>query len=256
MIKSREESLTEYDRSMISNILDLKDISAKEIMVPRVDVIGINLGMEMAEVLKIVDQNGRSRLPVYKDNIDNICGILHTKDLFKYAIKKQGFDLSKVLREPFFIPESKNIYELLIELKEKKNHMAIVVDEYGGMSGIVSFEDIIEMIVGEINDEFDKVSEEFVKVADGKYVVEGRMPLEELNEKIGSEFYEDNIDTLGGLIFMIFGKIPVKNEKIEYKNYLFTIESISGRKIKKVKIEAISASQTLTSTNEVTDYEK
>jgi magnesium and cobalt transporter len=249
VIKNQDGKLDDYEKTMIMNILELKNISAKEVMVPRVDVIGININMEMPEIIKIVDQNGRSRLPVYNDNIDNICGILHTKDLFKYFVKKQGFDISKILREPFFIPESKNIYELLVELKEKKNHIAIVVDEYGGMSGIVSFEDIIEMIVGDINDEFDKVTEEVVKISDGRYIVEGRIALDELNEKIGSDFFEEDIDTLGGLIFMIFGKIPVKNEKIEYKNYLFTIESISGRKIKKVRIETINA-------GDVKDYEK
>ena len=249
VIKQQEENLKDYEKNMIMNILELKEFTAKEIMVPRVDVIGINLNLEIPDIIKIADQCGRSRLPVFKDNMDNICGILHTKDLFKYINKKQGFDLGKIVREPFFIPESKNVYELLSEIKEKKNHIAIVVDEYGGMSGIVSFEDIIELIVGEINDEFDKVTEEFVKLEEGKYLVEGRMSLEELNENIGSNFNEEDIDTVGGLIFMIFGKIPVKNEKMEYKNYMFTIESISGRKIKKVRIESVNS-------GEATVYEK
>jgi magnesium and cobalt transporter len=243
IFKENEDKLSENDRKMILNILELKDITAKEIMVPRVDVISISVKMELSEIIKIVDLEGRSRLPVYDENIDNILGILHTKDLFKYYAKKQVFDLSKILREPFFIPESKCINELLTELIEKKNHLAIVVDEYGGMSGIVSFEDIIERIVGEIQDEFDKESEELLKLSDGKYIAEGRINLDELNRKIGSNFNEENIDTLGGLLFMIFGKIPVKNDKIQYKNYLFTIESISVRKIKKVKIEILESKE-------------
>jgi magnesium and cobalt transporter len=238
-IKNVEESLDEYDIKMVFNVLGLKDFAVKEIMVPRVDVVSININAEINEIVKIVDENGRSRLPVYNDNLDNIVGVLHSKDLLKYIINKQTFNLSKIIREPFFVPESKNIKDLLVELREKKTHLAIVVDEYGGMAGIVCFEDIIERIVGEIQDEFDNEVEEFIQVDEKKFMVDPRISLEDLNSKLGSDFHENEIDTLGGLIFMIFGKIPSKNDKIEYNNYLFTIESISGRKIKRVKIEAL-----------------
>jgi len=239
-IKNVESSLTDYDKKMVLNILDLKNYTVKEIMVPRVDVVSINIKSEVTEIMKIVDENGRSRLPVYDDNLDNIVGVLHAKDLIKYFLKKQNFDLSKIIRFPFFVPESKNIKDLLVELKERKTHLAIVVDEYGGMAGIVCFEDIIEKIVGDINDEFDKDVEEFIIIGENKYLVDPRITLDELNLKLGASFEADEIDTLGGLIFIIFGKIPSKNDKIEYNNYLFTIESISGRKIKKVKIETLN----------------
>jgi magnesium and cobalt transporter len=242
-IKNVEENLNEYDKKMVFNILELKEITVKEIMVPRVDVVSINIKSEIDEIIKCVDECGRSRLPVYDDNLDNIVGILHAKDLLKYFIKKQGFDITKIIREPFFVPESKNIRDMLVELREKKTHIAIIVDEYGGMAGIVCFEDILERIVGEIQDEFDKEVDEFIKIEENKFLVDPRISLTELNSRLGSEFEEEEIDTLGGLIFMIFGRIPNKNDKIEYKNYLFTIESISGRKIKKVKIETLQLNE-------------
>lgn len=239
IVKKYETTINDYDKKMIMNILNLSSITVKEIMVPRVDVVSIDKNVEIAEIIKIVDEKGRTRLPVYEENLDNIVGVLHSKDLLKYFTKKVEFDLSKIIRSPLFVPEAKNINDLLAELREKKTHLAVVVDEFGGMSGIVCLEDIIERIVGEIQDEFDKETEDIIKIEEGKYLVNPRITLEELNDEIGTDFEEDEIDTLGGLIFMILGKIPTKNDKIEYKNYLFTIEAISGRKLKKIKLEII-----------------
>ena len=188
----------------------------------------------------IVNEKGYSRLPVYDKNIDNIIGILHTKDIFKYFNKESYFDIQKLIRVPIFVPESKMINDLLLELREKKNHLAIVVDEYGGMAGIVCLEDRIEKIVGEIQDEFDDEVDDIQKIDENIYLVNPRISLEELNKRLNTDFNEEEIDTLGGVIFMLFGKIPTKNEKIHYKNYILTVESISARKIKSVKIEILN----------------
>ncbi|MCK4795822.1 MAG: HlyC/CorC family transporter [Spirochaetes bacterium] len=224
---------------MIVNIIRLSNISVKEIIVPRVDVVSIDSKSEIDDIIKIVDEKGHSRLPVFNENIDNIVGILHSKDLLKYFTRKSDFKISKIMRSPLFIPESKMINDLLVELREKKNHLAIVVDEYGGMSGIVCLEDIIEKIVGEIQDEFDDEVEDVIQLEENTFLINARITIEELNEKLGTDFHEEEIDTLGGLIFMIFGKIPIKNEKIKYNNYIFTVEAISGRTIKTIKMQIL-----------------
>ena len=239
LLKRYEKTINDYDKKMIINIIELSNINVKEIIVPRVDVVGIDINSDISDIIKIVADKGHSRLPVFDGNIDNITGILHSKDLLKYFTKKSNFNLSKIIRDPLFVPESKMINDLLIEFREKKTHLAIVVDEYGGMSGIVCLEDIIEKIVGEIQDEFDNEVDDIEQLEENIYLVNARITLEELNQRLETDFHEEGVDTLGGIIFMIFGKIPSKNEKIHYKNYIFTVESIFGRKIKTIKVEIL-----------------
>lgn len=222
---------------MIYNIIKLSNISVKEVIVPRIDVTSIDSTSKLPDILNIVCDKGHSRLPVFANNIDNIIGILHVKDLLKCMANKENFNVSDIIRPPLFVPESKMINDLMVEMREKNTHLAIVVDEYGGMSGIVCLEDIIEKIVGEIHDEFDHEMEIIEKLDDKTFLINARITLEELNEQIGTDIHEEEIDTLGGLIYMILGRIPLKNEKITYLNYLFTIESISGRQLKKIKLE-------------------
>lgn len=237
IIKEYENKINEYEKKMILNIVELSEIYVREIMVPRVDVISIDINSSIEEILKIVADNGISRLPVYDENIDNIVGILHAKDLLNYIRDKNNFSLSKIIRQPYFVPEYKTINELLVELREKRIHLAIVVDEYGGMAGIVCLEDIIERIVGEIQDEFDDETDEIIKIDENKYVINARINIDELNERLSLNIETDKADSLSGFLYMLFGKIPSVNEKIEYKNYVFTIESIIKRKIKKVLLE-------------------
>ncbi len=243
LFKKYVKKINDYEKKMISNIIQISEITVKEIMIPRIDVISIELNSKLQDIIKIVNEKGYSRLPVYDKNIDNIVGILHTKDIFKYFNKESNFDIQKIIRVPIFVPESKMINDLLLELREKKTHLAIVVDEYGGMAGIVCLEDIIEKIVGEIQDEFDDEVDDIQKIDENIYLVNPRISLEELNERLNAEFNEKEIDTLGGIIFMLFGKIPAKNEKIHYKNYILTVESISARKIKSVKIEILNKNE-------------
>lgn len=239
-IKNFEKTITDYDKKMILNIIQMSNISVKEVLVPRIDVVSINSQSDIKEIIDIVSENGHSRLPVYDDNIDNIIGILHSKDLLKYFTKENNFDIKKILRPCLFIPESKMINDLLIEFREKKIHLAIVVDEYGGMSGIVCLEDIIEKIVGEIQDEFDNEVDDILKVGENSYLINPRIYLKDLNERLETNFQEEEIDTLGGLIFMLFGKIPAKNDNMEYKGYLFTVEGISGRMIKSIRMDKLN----------------
>jgi len=243
IIKKVEDKIEPYEKNMILNILKHMDTTVKDIIVPRVDVISVSLNAPIDEIIKILDDKGLSRLPVYDGTPDNVIGILHVKDVLKYFRKKEDFELSNIIRPPLFVPESKNINDLLVELREKKTHLAIVVDEYGGMSGILALEDIIEKIVGNIQDEFDKESEPIIKINDNTWIVNPRLNILELNDEIGINIDEEGIDTLGGLIFMLLGKIPQKNDKIKYKNYLFTVETIDDRKLKKIKIEILDKKQ-------------
>lgn len=240
VFKKYVRKINDYEKKMINNIIQISDITVKEVMVPRIDVTSIECKSNIHDIINLIIEKGFSRLPVYEKNIDNIIGILHTKDIFKYFNKESNFDIQKLIRLPIFVPESKMITDLLLEFKEKKNHLAIVVDEYGGMAGIVCLEDIIEKIVGEIQDEFDNEVDDIQKFDENIYLVNPRISLEELNERLNTDFHEEEIDTLGGIIFMLFGKIPAKNEKIHYKNYILTVESISARKIKSVKIEILN----------------
>lgn len=239
LIKNNELNLNDYYKKVITNIIEMSNITVKEIFIPRVDVVSIDIKSNIREIIKIIEEKGHSRLPVYDKSIDNIIGILHSKDLLKSYLDHNNLNLEKLIRPPLFVPESKFIMDLLLEFREKKMHMAIVVDEYGGMSGIVCFEDIIEEFIGDIQDEFDNELEDIQIINDNTFLISSRISVEELNERFNTDFDAEEFDTLGGVIYMLFGKIPAKNDKIQYKNFLFTIESIQGRKIKLIKMEII-----------------
>jgi len=236
----KKGSLDNNDSKMIRNIIDLKYLTVKELMVPRVDVTGINKDATIEDILQSLSIKIYSRLPVYNEKIDNIIGILHTKDLLKSIKNCASLELEKIIRPAFFIPETKIINALLIELREKKSHMAIVVDEYGGMSGIITLEDIVEKIIGDIQDEFDNEIDDIIELSDHSYLINPRITIEELNEQLGINLKVDQIDTLGGLMFMLFGRIPLKGEKVTYHNMVFTIESIIGRNIKAIKMRFLA----------------
>lgn len=238
LLLKNEIKISEVYKNIIINLLKIKDTTVKEIFIPRVDVVSIDINSDLKEITKIISEKGYSRLPVYDKTIDNIVGILHSKDLIKNYLNNSGnFDIKKILRTPLFVPESKFVIDLLNEFREKRVHMAIVVDEYGGMSGLICLEDIIEQFVGDIQDEFDNESEDIQKISDNSYLLNARLSIKELNETFNLDFNEDEVDTIGGAIYMLFGKIPSKNDKVEYKNFIFTIESIQGRKIKLIKME-------------------
>jgi len=230
------KNLEEDQREMIRGVEELSQTTVKEVMVPRTDVVFISAEESKEEQLAIIAESEHSRFPVYEDTIDNVIGILHVKDALKAVIRNESFDIKSMVRKPFFVPDSKRIDELLRELQRRKVHIAVVVDEYGGVSGIVSLEDIIEEIVGEIQDEFDHEKEVVIKLGEDMWLCEARVNLEDLAEETGLDLPVDDFDTLGGFVFDLHGKIPVKFEKIEYKGYDFIIQEMDGHKINSVKI--------------------
>lgn len=224
-------------QEMIKGIKELSETTVKEIMVPRIDVISFALDTPLNELLAKVYDCGHSRVPVFKDTVDNVVGILYAKDLLKFLINKnEEIKLEELIRNPYFVPESKKLNSLLKEFKKRKVHIAVVVDEYGGTSGIVCMEDIIEEIVGDIQDEFDNETEEIMEIGDKVYLCDARVDIEDLNEKLEIKLPFEDYDTLGGFVFDIFGKIPVKFEKVKYENIDFIIQEMEGHKILRIKV--------------------
>jgi gliding motility-associated protein GldE len=210
-------------------------------MQPRTDVTTINLESKYDEVIKQILDCGFSRIPVHKENFDHIEGILYVKDLLAHLDKAADFNWKTLIREAYFIPESKKIDDLLGEFQAKKIHLAIVVDEYGGNSGIITLEDIIEEIVGDITDEFDDEDIAYSKLDENNYVFEGKTPLKDLYRvlEISGDNFEEHkgdSDTLAGFLLELSGKIMLKNEKMSFENYSFTIEASDKRRIKRVKV--------------------
>lgn len=233
---SIDEELQEEKQDMIQGIEDLPETSVKEVMIPRIDVDFINVHITEQELYERIAESGHSRFPVYSDSIDNVIGILYVKDLIKVIAKNEPVDLEKIIRKAFFVPESKRIDSLLREFKRRHVHIAVAIDEYGGISGIVCLEDIIEEIVGDIQDEFDNEHEDILPVGDKIWICDGRINLDDLNDQIESSFPNDEFDTLGGFVFDLFGKIPVKYEKVSWKNYDFIIQDMEGHRINTIKV--------------------
>ena len=232
----QERILIEEKRDMIQGVEDLSKTSVKEVMVPRIDVDFLSSDTTENELFSKVVASGHSRIPVYTDSIDNVIGVLYVKDLIKCLADKQKIDLQKLVRKAFFVPESKRIDSLLREFKRRHLHIAIAIDEYGGVSGLVTMEDIIEEIVGDIQDEFDKEAEDVICVSENIWLCDARTNLEDVNESIGSKFPTDDFDSLGGFVFDLFGKVPVKYEKVSWKNFDFIVQDMEGHRINIVKV--------------------
>jgi magnesium and cobalt transporter len=228
--------LSPHARNMIKGILNLSEMTVRDILVPRIDAVFVSLDTPQEELIEILAECGHSRVPVYEGTIDNVVGILYVKDLL-ISIKTAGpINISSIIRKPFLIPESKKLNSLMREFQRKRVHIAVVVDEYGGVSGLVSLEDIIEEIVGDIQDEYDNEREDILEIGDGVYLCEARVDLEELKDQIGLVLPAENIDSLGGFVFDLFGKIPVKFEKVTFAGTDFIVQDMDAHKIKTVKI--------------------
>ncbi len=238
MNAGEEEGLiNEEENEMIRSIFALGDTVVREIMVPRTDMACVTADATVREVLTSIIACGHSRLPVFDGTIDNIVGLIYAKDLLKYwGMDESTVELKNILRPPYFIPESKNLEELLHEFKKKRIHIAIVIDEYGGTSGLVTIEDLLEQIVGDIQDEYDLEEEWLVEEADGAVVVDARLPIEELEEHFGIEIEREKFDTVGGLIFHLTGRIPAVGEEVAGGAILLTVLEADARRIGKVRI--------------------
>jgi magnesium and cobalt transporter len=232
------EKLDAPRMEMIRGIFELSENNARDIMIPRVDIIAIDSNTELKPLVKLIFEAGHSRVPVYEDTIDNIAGILYAKDLLKLIIDKpKKFRLSKILHKPYFVPETMPLAELMLEFQKRKLHQAIVVDEYGGVSGLVTLEDILEEIVGDINDEFDEVElPEIEKTGRNIYEVDPRLNISDFNEATGLELPTDDIDTIGGFVLDLFGKIPSRDDSARYEKITFKIKDISGTVISRITV--------------------
>ncbi|MFR2563500.1 MAG: hemolysin family protein [Anaerovoracaceae bacterium] len=250
MLEAGQESgeLKEEGKKMITSIFAFDDLLAYEVMTPRTDVFSIDINAPTEDYIDELMELRYSRIPVYEDDSDNIIGILYIKD---YLIKAReaGFDnvdFRSILRKPYFVPETKNIDSLFFELQTTKQHIAILIDEYGGFSGIVTMEDIIEEVMGDIDDEYDEVEPEIQKVADDTYIVDGSMDLDDIDEELGIDLESENSETIGGFIIDILGEIPDENDtgrEIEYENCRFRIDSVRDRRIEKITITILPVSE-------------
>jgi gliding motility-associated protein GldE len=229
------------DKKMLEGIVKFSNLEASEIMKPRMDVVLLNSSITMEELIKIVLECGYSRIPVYDDSPDNIKGIVYVKDLLPH-INKSGFRWQTLIRPPFFVPESKKINELLQDFQQTKIHLAIVVDEYGGMKGIVTMEDILEEVVGEITDESDEAEEFYQKLDEHTYIFDGKTLLNDFFKvtEVEDEIFDDvrgEAETLAGLILELKGDFPRINDVVDCKNFRFTTTDMDKRRIKKIRVE-------------------
>ncbi len=236
-VGEEEGTIAEDEKEMITSIFEFGDTRIKEVMIPRVDIVCAEAEETLKEVLNKAIKAGCSRLPVYKDTVDNIVGILYVKDLLKY-LKDGNFNVSadKIKREAYFIPETKRADDLLREMQKKRVHMAIVISEYGGVMGLVTLEDLLEEIVGEIFDEYDVAEDELVRIDENTVIVDARLAIDELNEKMSLKLPNESFDTLAGFMMEYLDKVPEEGEEVEYKNYKFIIEKMDEKKISKVRI--------------------
>jgi putative hemolysin len=230
------------DKGILEGIVKFANKKVAEIMKPRVDVVAIEIKTPFEEVIKIIRESNYSRIPVYSDTFDQVSGILYIKDLLPHLHKGKAFKWQSTIRPPYYIPETKQINSLLEEFRKRKVHMAVVVDEYGGSSGIVTMEDILEEIVGEIVDEFDVEEKSFTKIAENQYLFDGKILLVDFYKVAGlPETVFDEIkgeaDTLAGLILELKGEFPLLHDRIPYKNFVFTIEALNKRRIQQIKVE-------------------
>ena len=235
-----QDATSTDEQKILNGIVNFGNTETVQIMKPRIDVFALSDTETYEEVLSKILMNGYSRNPVYSENIDNIIGVLYAKDLLAH-LNKKTFDWQTLLREPFFVPENKKLDDLLADFRAKKNHLAIVVDEYGGTSGVVTLEDVIEEIVGDINDEFDDEDVSYSKVDANNYIFEGKTSIKDFCKILDDEdeeiFEEEKgeSETLAGFILEISGKFPKKGAEINFKNYTFTIEALDKKRIKQVK---------------------
>ncbi len=232
-----EGVINQEENAMIRSILTLGDSMVREIMLPRMEMSCVSIQDEVSEVLKSIIASGHSRLPVYEGTIDNVIGLIYAKDLLKYwGEPDDAIELRKLIRAPFFVPETKNLEELLHDFKKRRVHMAVVIDEYGGTAGLVTIEDLLEEIVGDIQDEYDLETERLSVQGDGSIVADGRLTIEEVEEHFHVSIEKDNFETVGGLIFHLTGRIPLAGEVIESETLVLTVLEADERRIAKVHI--------------------
>jgi len=237
-----DENTTEQEKDILRGILNFGNTSVKSVMQARRDIVAFDTGMDFHELMDKINKNGYSRVPVFKDTIDKIEGILYIKDLLKHVDKDENFDWISLLHQPFFVPENKKIDDLLYDFQEKRVHMAIVVNEYGETEGLVTMEDIIEEIVGEINDEFDDETKDFKRIDDSNFLFEAKISLNDFCKvfDLDSSYFDKargESETLGGMMIELFSRIPNAGEEIAFEKFVFKVQSVDLRRVKKVNVK-------------------
>ena len=236
-----EGDTTKEEQKILEGIVTFGNTDTKQVMCPRIDIFALNEKMKFPEVLEEIKENGYSRIPVFSENMDNVLGVLYVKDLLPY-IERKNFNWMSLIREPYFVPENKKLDDLLLEFQDKKNHLAVVVDEYGGTSGIVTLEDIIEEIVGDISDEFYDEDLVFSKLDDYNFVFDGKTALKDfyrvakIEEENEFESQKGESETIAGFVLEISGSFPKIGEKVPFKDYLFVVESMDKKRLKRIKV--------------------
>jgi len=238
-VASEEEEIEEEEKELIHSIFEFGDTVVREVMTPRPDVVGIEVSESLDQVLDLVVRHGYSRIPVFRKTQDDIVGIVYAKDVLReiHALGDRARPLAELIRKPHFVPESKRVSDLLRDMQREKFHVSIVVDEYGGFAGLVTLEDLLEEIVGEIVDEYDREEPQVEPAGDGRYRVNARLPVDELNELLDTELPDEEWDTVGGLMMGILGRLPAQGENVDFQDLRFTAERVQGRRISKILIE-------------------
>jgi putative hemolysin len=229
------------EQKLMSSVLDFGDTCVREVMVPRIDVVAVNLAMDKNEAVMVIVGAGHSRVPVFEETIDKIQGMIYTKDLLRKVVDGEEFSLVELAREPFFVPESKKIDDLLTEFRARRQHLAVVVDEYGGTAGIVTMEDVLEEIVGDIQDEFDSEEALVERIDRDTAVCNAKIHLDELSEELGIDFPDETPDSLGGLLYQKIGSVPRVGDRWQAADIEFEIQSVVRQRIDKVVIRGLSS---------------
>jgi CBS domain containing-hemolysin-like protein len=239
-VASEEESIEEEEKELIHSIFEFGDTLVREVMVPRPDMVAAPIDSGLRAVLDLMLKHGYSRIPVYKGTIDDIVGVVYAKDVLRHMhAGKENVALENLMREAYFVPETKKVSELLREMQSRRVHIAIVLDEYGSTAGLVTIEDLLEELVGEIADEYDREEPQLEPIDDRTYRVDGRMPVDDVNELLGVELPHDEWDTVAGLMYGLLGSVPTQGETVTFDGLTFTAERVQGRRIAKILIRRV-----------------
>ena len=241
LVGKRDGQVETDEQTLVSSVFEFGDTRVREVMVPRIDMVAVNVHMDPSEAVEVVVGAGHSRVPVFDESIDKIIGVVYTKDILERMVNEKEFTLSSLLRPAYFVPESKMIDELLSEFKKLKAHLAVVVDEYGGTAGLVTLEDVLEELVGDIQDEFDSEEALIKRLDDDTALCNARVRLDDINEALGLDLPEGDVDTLGGFLYETIGRVPRVGDKLQRGPISFEIQSVVRQRIDKVRIKGLSS---------------
>jgi putative hemolysin len=224
------------EEDLIHSVFKFTDTMVKEVMIPRTEIAAVDSGSNIDTILRTMNEKGFSRLPVYSETIDNVIGVAYLKDLLSLHIENKPFQLERVIRKPYIVPPNKNVSVLLREMREKRIHLALVGDEYGGTDGLVTMEDLIEEIVGDIHDEKEKELREIDEIAANRFIIDGRTDIGKVNERLGVTLPEDEFETIGGFVLGLFGRLPAEGDQVRYRDLMFTVLRLRKNRISRIRV--------------------